>query len=70
MRITIEPTCEADTKYTADAVQHKIVLEHPWDDLDLYHVIELLTAALVAYGYSEKTIADYLDSAADRKKEK
>lgn len=50
MRITIEPT-ELQDDWVSDLMQHKVVLEHPSDDLDLGQMRELVDAALRAYGY-------------------
>ena len=50
MRITIEPT-ELQDDWVSDLMQHKVVLEHPSDDLDLGQMRELVDAALRAYGF-------------------
>jgi len=48
MRITIEPSAGGDQWEVA---QHKVVIEHPSDEVGLNEALELLTGALRAYGY-------------------
>ena len=59
MRITIEPTNEP--KGEADCVPHKVVIEHPYDELSIVQVMWLWADALMAYGYSAKNISDWIE---------
>lgn len=56
MRITIEPTCEPSG--SEDTVNHKVVIEHPYDDLTSHHVKHLVKRALVAFGYLDSSQPD------------
>ena len=49
MRITIEPSAGAELW---DIPQHKVVIESPSDECDLWQVLELLGYALRAWGFS------------------
>ena len=40
------------------AAQHTVRIEHPYDDLDAGHVVQLIVDALVAYGYAEQCVRD------------
>ena len=51
MRITIEPTTDQSQQNSAAAVQHKVVVEHPDDDLTLDVIMALVEMALAGYGY-------------------
>lgn len=61
MRIIIEPTYPHDKSLPDDYVHHRVVIEHPDDDLGIDHVVELVKYALVAYGFTEKTVNEYFD---------
>lgn len=61
MRIIIEPTTPQDTSLPPDCKSHRVVIEHPSDDLGIDHVVELVKYALVAYGFGEKTVNEYLN---------
>ena len=50
MRITIEPTTDQSQR-SSDLTQHRVVIEHPDDDLGLDIALDLVQAALAAYGY-------------------
>jgi hypothetical protein len=54
MRITIEPTqpVEGGIAHTTVAVSQ------PDDDLNIGEVVDLLRAALIAWGFSEKSVDD------------
>lgn len=67
MRITIEPTSTQDTldrivAVTQDmmCVHHKVVIEHPYDDLNMEHVASLVRSALVAYGFNRESVNQHL----------
>ena len=60
MRITIEPTTDQFDR-SSEATQHRVVLEHPHDDLGISTVIELVEWALIAYGYPPTLVREYLD---------
>ena len=53
MRITIEPTHEGVTQ---TPYQQKVILESAGDDQGIEEVLELLKAALLAYGYAPDTV--------------
>jgi len=57
MKLTLEPTKEMCT-----FGQHKVVLELPHDDCTLDEVIQLVTYAIGAYGFSRKSIAEYFEA--------
>lgn len=68
MRIIIEPTSTQDKldklfALTQDAmcVNHRVVIEHPYDDLTMEQVASLVRAALVAYGFHADTVNEYLN---------
>ena len=70
MRLTIEPTNQEQaqngvTSRRSDCVQHKVVIEHPDDDIDLVGVIQLLSRALVAYGFSKENVREYFEELQD-----
>lgn len=60
MRITIEPTCGTTGRYTPDAVPHKVVVEHPLDDLTLDHILRLMVYALRGVGFDSGKIVEYM----------
>lgn len=60
MRIIIEPTTKQEEYSEPDCMNHRVVIEHPYDDIDLEHVVLLVKSALVAYGFAEKTVNEYL----------
>lgn len=55
MRITIEPTAGNVPG------QHSVTVGTYHDDVTLQDAIDLMRAALMAWGYSEQGIAEYLD---------
>ena len=58
MKITIEPS-NVDPNHSSAATQHRVVIEHPDDDLTLDVTIELLEAALKAYGFAGDLTLSY-----------
>lgn len=54
MKITLEPTRPGTS-------QHTVVLEHPEDELDIEGVMQLISEALMAYGYMPETVREMLD---------
>ena len=56
MRITIEPTEVNPAHLSSECLNHKVVVEHPRDDLGFYTALELIASALKAYGYSSQTV--------------
>ena len=61
MKITIEPTGDEGIKPIASGgYYHSVSIEHPHADPGLEHVMQLVAAALIAYGYSEKQIREYI----------
>ena len=60
MRIIIEPTTPQDERLDPDGINHRVVIEHPMDDISIDHIVSLVKYALMAYGFSEKTVNEYL----------
>lgn len=60
MRIIIEPTTKQEEYSEPDCMNHRVVIEHPSDDLGIDYIVELFKSALVAYGFAEKTVNEYL----------
>ena len=63
MRITIEPTTDnngAGICKEADCLHSKVIVEHPWDDLNIEHTMQLIRSALLAYGWSAESIEHYI----------
>jgi len=59
MKITLEPSLNAKNP---DTTAPKIIIELPFDDLDLLQVMDyLIKPALIGYGFNVKTINEYLD---------
>lgn len=52
MRITIEPTHPPQ----GQLAQHKVVLDHPNDELRLEDALDLIAAALKAYGFPQESV--------------
>lgn len=65
MRITVEPTEDRGVRTSVEAVQHRVVVEHPFDDIDLGGVIRLMASALMAYGFLSDQVAEYLREVQD-----
>ena len=63
MRIVLEPTGVNPTPI--GAVYHKVVIEHPSDDLDIDETIRLISKAVVAFGFHENTVAQYFKEVAN-----
>lgn len=49
MEITIKPTMDQSA---CEIKSHAVTITHPEDDLTLYEVVDLINAALIAYGFS------------------
>ena len=61
MKITIEPTIDQDVLANPpDQFLHKIVIEHPFDIIEVGYAVELMGTALVAYGYSQENIDEVM----------
>lgn len=61
MRITIEPT-EDQTGRSLGATHIRVSIEHPSDDLPIHELFEnIIAPALLAWGFGEKTINEYLN---------
>ncbi len=60
MKITIEPS----KPRLGEFEQHKVIVETTQDDLELHVVIELLSSALVSYGFSRKGVTEYFEETA------
>lgn len=58
MRITIEPTTKQDGEELE--VNHRVVIEHPYDHLTIITVVGMIEGALVAYGYDPETVKECL----------
>lgn len=39
-----------------------VTVEHPYDDLNLDEMMNLMRSVLLACGYSEQTVKDYFDA--------
>lgn len=58
MKITIEPT----TDQTGRKYQHHgVTITHPEDELMASEVIELIQAALIAWGFNPETVKEYIN---------
>lgn len=62
MKITIAPTHAPVSGQSANTVHCTVSVEHPYDDLDLVETMALVRQALMGFGFSEKTIAEYFDA--------
>lgn len=58
MRIILEPTEDQTNK---EYPQHRVVIEYPHEELDLWAVGELLRGALVAWGFDAKSVDELID---------
>ncbi len=70
MRIEISPTnhqseFDGSAVRRSDCVQHKVVIEHPDDDIDLVGTIQLVSRALVAYGFHKDNVQEYFEELQD-----
>ena len=54
MRITIEPTTKLGNSVETRAP--KVIIETPFDDVDIFGIWSLFKSALIAYGYSEEVV--------------
>ena len=59
MKITIEPTQDQSGLSTA-ATHCRVTVEHPHDDLNIVEAADLVRAALIAWGFSERTVDELL----------
>ncbi len=62
MRIIIEPSNEADTSLPPNCLHHRVVIEHPSDDVGLDHVAFMVAQALIAFGYHEAHVKEYVQT--------
>mgnify|MGYP001560785035 CR=1 FL=1 len=60
MRITIEPTAD-QSNYDESLQQHKVILEHPSDELTAVDAVELVANALIAWGYHPDNINELVN---------
>lgn len=58
MRIIIEPTETPTTEIERAVPHHRVVIEHPYDDIDIIELGEMLRAALLAKGYHPDNVND------------
>lgn len=65
MRITLEPTTPPRTGLEANEVNHKVVIEHPHDELNIDETIRLISTAVVAYGFHEDAVVNYFKEVAN-----
>lgn len=70
MIIRIEPSVKYEPENTglnrrADCTQWGVTIEHPDDDLNLAETIQLVSRALVAYGFSKKGVKEYFEELQD-----
>ena len=70
MRIEISPSnhqpeFDGSVVRRSDCKQHKVVIEHPDDDIDLVGTIQLISRALVAYGFSKENVTEYFEELQD-----
>ena len=59
MKITIEPTGDQSGR-PDDEVHSRVTVEHISDDMDIHGVMDLVRGALLAWGFSEKTVDGYM----------
>lgn len=60
MRITLEPTSEM-----LEHKQHKVIVETKYDDLNIEEVIQLISNALVSYGFARQNVTDFFEEIAN-----
>ena len=70
MIISIRPSEKEEPENTglnrrADCTQWGVVIEHPDNDLNLVETIQLVSRALVAYGFSKEGVAEYFEELQD-----
>ena len=59
MRVILEPTS------TMVDLQYRVEIESPSDELTIWDLMELLKAAVLAYGYHWKPVNDIFDPDSD-----
>lgn len=60
MKITLEPTENTRTENGMILYPHATVsISHPDDDANIEETMELIKQALLAWGFSPKTVEDY-----------
>lgn len=61
MKITIEPTRQnVNDGLPANCMHTKVSIEHPYDDIGLYDFMQVVRAAVIATGYPEKLVNEYI----------
>jgi hypothetical protein len=60
MKITIEPTTDQTNETDAKCMFHKVIIEHPVDTLDALEAAQLVSDALIAWGYHPDNITDII----------
>lgn len=45
--------------------QHKVVVETKYDDLNIEEVIQLISNALVSYGFARQNVTDFFEEIAN-----
>ena len=63
MRITIEPSKDQN-EYDPEFQHPRVVVEIPSDDLELYLLMDLIKGAVVAWGYTARSLQDYFEEEA------
>ena len=58
MRIRIEPTNDPGPGMVKN---HSVEVVHPSDSLTIAGVLSLVSAALIAWGYSAETVREYVE---------
>lgn len=61
MRLIIEPTQTPSTDIERQYPHHRIVIEHPHDDLDINEMADMMRAALLAQGYDPETVNEIIE---------
>ena len=59
MRITLEPTQDQSGR-SAAATHCKVIVEHPFDDLELIEVAELFRSVVLAWGFPALGVSDLI----------
>jgi len=59
MRITLEPIKPPQGE--EDTVQHRVVIEHPYDDLSLDMTMRLIANALAGYDFSRERVEEWIE---------
>lgn len=64
MKITLEPTQDQAER---GHPFHKVIIEHPHDDLSLDETIQLVGAVLAAYGFTQQCVNEYWSAVAEER---